>query len=112
MNDGCVLWPSAKQHLLNTFKKYSLADSESLLRALLVAQGQYFNDFNVDILSTYSTASLAMRVFRHRFFPSHITQIPILKGSVDAFVRQSYLGGATDLFCPKGLKICRENPLL
>jgi len=90
--------PLGEGMLLNKFKRYSLADSVSLLKALLVAQDQYFEEFSVDIINIYSTASLAMKVFRQRFFPSHISQIPILKGSVDAFVRQAYLGGATDVY--------------
>jgi hypothetical protein len=96
--EGCKGRPTAKGLLFNKFKKYSLADSESLLKALLAAQKQYFDEFSVDILNIYSTASLAMKVFRQKFFPSHISQIPILKGAVDAFVRQAYLGGATDLY--------------
>jgi len=92
---GC---PTAKQQLLNKFKRYSLADSEALLRALLVAQQHYFNEFQVDIMSIYSTASLAMKVFRQKFFPNHVQEIPILKGNVDVFVRQAYLEGAVDVY--------------
>jgi hypothetical protein len=90
--------PTAKGMLLNKFIKYSISDSVVLLKALLTAQEQYFKDFSVDIMSIYSTASLAMKVFRQRFFPTHVSEIPILKDSVDAFVRQAYLGGATDVY--------------
>lgn len=90
--------PTAQRSLFIKFKDYSLADSESLLRALLVAQSHYFNEFQVDIMGVYSTASLAMKVFRHKFFPGHVNEIPILKNNVDIFVRKAYLGGATDVF--------------
>lgn len=90
--------PTAKTKLLNMFKEYSLADSISLLKALLVAQNQYFEEFNVDILNIYSTASLAMKIFRQKFFPQNIEEIPILSSKQDAFIRQAYLGGATDIY--------------
>ena len=91
-------YPTAQRALFIKFKEYSLADSVSLLRALLVAQTQYYAEFSVDIMNAYSTASLAMKVFRHKFFPKHVTEIPILKNNVDVFVRQAYIGGATDVF--------------
>lgn len=92
------LFKPDNRNLFNRFRRYSIADSVSLLKALLVAQNQYFEEFNVDIAETYSTASLAMTIFRQKFFPKDIKAIPILSNNIDSFVRRAYLGGATDVY--------------
>lgn len=76
--------------LLDEFKQYALQDSIALLKALLKAQEIYLIDFNIDITSIVSTSSLSLKIFRTKFLNVHI---PILKGSIDRFIRRSYFGG-------------------
>ena len=81
--------------LLIEFKQYALQDSIALLKTLLKAQEIYSRDFNIDITSIVSTSSLSLKIFRSKFLN---VDIPILKGSVDKFIRKSYFGGGTDYY--------------
>jgi hypothetical protein len=96
--------------LFMEFKQYALQDSIALLQALLKAQEIYLQDYNIDITSVLSTSSLSLKIFRSKFLN---VEIPILKGSVDRFIRQSYFGGATDYYKAYGenLKIYDINSL-
>lgn len=82
-------------YLLNEFKIYALQDSVALLKALLKAQEIYLRDFNIDITSIVSTSSLSLKIFRTKFLK---VDIPILKGSIDNFIRKGYFGGHTDYY--------------
>jgi hypothetical protein len=81
--------------LLEEFKTYSIQDSICLLQALLSAQQIYVRDFNIDITSILSTSTLSLKIFRSKFLN---VDIPILKGSIDNFIRRSYYGGGTDYY--------------
>jgi hypothetical protein len=82
-------------NLLHQFKQYSLQDSITLFNALIEAQKIYINQYNIDITSVLSTSTLSLKIFRHKFLE---VDIPILKGSEDQFIRNSYFGGATDYY--------------
>jgi hypothetical protein len=81
--------------LFNEFKLYAIQDSLCLLKTLLVAQDIYLKDYNVDITTIISTSTLSLKIFRLKFLD---TIIPVLKNSVDYYVRKSYFGGATDYY--------------
>lgn len=81
------------------FISYSVGDSVALLEALLEAQLQYLLDFNVDITSIFSTATLSLKIFRQKFLDK---EIPILHKNIDKFIRNGYYGGATDYYKLKG----------
>lgn len=49
----------------------------------------------MDICSIVSISSLSFKIYRKYFLTVYI---PILRGTVDNFIRSSYLGGATDLY--------------
>jgi hypothetical protein len=87
-----------KPILLEEFKQYSLQDSVALYNALFNAQKLYIKQYQVDICDIYSTASLAFKIFRTHFLKS---SIPLLSNDQDNFIRQSYLGGATDYYIAK-----------
>jgi hypothetical protein len=89
---------------------YSVQDSIGLLDALNRAQDIYLQDFNIDITSILSTSTLSLKIFRSHFLN---VNIPVLKDSVDEFIRSSYFGGATDYYkCyGKNLKIYDINSL-
>jgi len=77
------------------FKKYALQDAVALYEALFNAQLLYFNDFKVDIESIYSTATLALKIFRTKFLDKDIF---ILPQHTDFFIRTAYFGGGTDVY--------------
>jgi hypothetical protein len=84
-----------KPELFEEFKEYSLQDSISLYNALMNAQKLYMDNYQIDICNTVSTASLAFKIFRTH----HLTkEIPLLTPFEETFVRNSYLGGATDYY--------------
>ena len=81
--------------LFKLFKEYSIQDSICLYNALFTAQEHYILHYQVDITSIYSTSTLSLKIFRQH----HLKEpIPILKKSQDAFIRDSYYGGATDYY--------------
>jgi len=94
------LFNSAK--LWGNFKKYALQDAISLYQALITAQAIYFNNYNIDITSIFSSPTLSLKIFRSKFlnYP-----IPILFKGVDEFVRQGYFGGGTDFYKAYATKI-------
>ena len=81
--------------LFKEFKEYAIQDTLGLYNALNKAQDIYLQDFNIDITSILSTSSLSLKIFRSKFLK---VNIPILKGSVDRFIRTSYFGGGTDYY--------------
>lgn len=88
--------------LFNKFKNYCVRDSNSLLKALTLAQETYLMNFNVDITSIWSTSTLSLKIFRLKFLNDNI---PILSSNIDSFVRNSYLGGASDYYFEYGENI-------
>jgi len=85
----------ADDNLFKLFKEYSIQDSICLFNALFVAQEHYIVHYQVDITTVYSTSTLSLKIFRQH----HLKEpIPILKKSQDAFIRDSYFGGATDYY--------------
>ena len=81
--------------LLEEFIKYGCQDSKCLYDSLICAQKLYFDKYHVDITSIVSIPSLAFKIFRLNFLD---TEIPILSGLHDSFIRKSYYGGATDIY--------------
>jgi hypothetical protein len=88
--------------LLQEFINYSLQDAKSLFEALLNAQHIYFNKFNVDIESVYSTATLSLKIYRTKFQEDPIF---ILPSNIDNFIRNSYYGGGTDVYKAYGANL-------
>jgi hypothetical protein len=84
-----------KPKLLKEFIKYSIQDSVSLYKALETAQNIYLIDYNGDITSIYSTATLSLKIYRSKF---QYINIPTLKNSIDHFIRKGYFGGGTDYY--------------
>lgn len=84
-----------KPTLFKSFKYYAMQDSKCLINALVIAQIENYNKFKIDITSCLSASSLAMKIYRNMF---QKIDIPILKKSEDRFIRDSYYGGATDVY--------------
>ena len=81
--------------LLQQFTKYSIRDSIALLNCLTRAQEHYIDNYQVDIGSIWSTATLSMKIFRTHFLDNNIN---CLTKKTDHFVRTGYFGGATDYY--------------
>ena len=77
-------------------------ESISLYNALIKAQAQYLNNYAIDITKVVSTSNLSLQIYRKHFMK---LSIPILKHSVDLFIRNSYFGGATDYYVAYGENI-------
>ena len=82
-------------NLLLIFKKYALQDAIALYDSLKIAQSTYFDLFKVDVESVYSTATLALKIFRTKFLDKDIF---ILPQHMDTFIREGYYGGGTDVY--------------
>lgn len=83
------------REILTSFKEYSIQDSVALLNALNKAQIIYFEQYQVDITTILSTATLSLKIFRQHFQDKDIS---ILNKSVDIDIRKSYFGGSTDYY--------------
>ncbi len=81
--------------LLEEFKAYAIQDSVALYEAMLNAQETYAEKHSVDITTIVSTSSLSLKIYRTRF---QEIDIPLLKGSIDTFVRRGYYGGFTECY--------------
>lgn len=88
--------------LLDNFISYGLRDSTALFQCLEQAHKIYLEKYNVDIASIVSTSTLSLKILRRNFLK---TPIPILKSTMDKFIRQSYFGGCTDCYIRYGKKI-------
>ena len=84
-----------KKELFHQFLIYSKQDSLALYKALSKAQQIYKEKYFVDICDVLSAPSLSLKIFRINHLD---TKIPILKNSIDSFIRKSYFGGATDYY--------------
>ena len=81
--------------VMKTLLNYSKQDVIALHEALSNAQEQFINGYNVDITSSLSLPSLALRIFRLKYLDK---EIPILNKINDSFVRESYYGGSVDIY--------------
>jgi len=83
------------KELFEEFLIYCKQDSLALFNALNKAQEIYKEKYFVDITDVLSAPSLSLKIFRI----NHLDiDIPILKNSIDSFIRKSYFGGATDYY--------------
>jgi hypothetical protein len=77
------------------FIKYCKQDTISLFNALSQAQSKFISDYNIDITRVLSTSNLALKIFRSKFLNINI---PVLKKTIDNFIRPGYFGGSTDYY--------------
>ena len=80
--------------------KYCKLDCISLYQVLTKFNELIFNEFklNVNNSSTFTLPSLAMRIYKSQFMPKNT--IYQLLGRVEKDIRQSYTGGAVDVYIP------------
>lgn len=66
------------------------------------AQDIYWNLYKVDIESKITLSSLALSIFRMRYYDASCFPIHIPSRNEDNFIRHAYYGGHTDVYMPKG----------
>ena len=80
--------------------KYCKLDCQCLFDVLIKFNELIFNEFklNVNNSSTFTLPSLAMRIYKSQYMPKNT--IYQLLGRVEKDIRQSYTGGAVDVYIP------------
>nr|YP_009059706.1 DNA polymerase family B [Parasitella parasitica]AIO05756.1 DNA polymerase family B [Parasitella parasitica] len=87
----------------NNFKLELLAylekDLISLMDVLINASKQLLQDYNIDFSKCLSASAMAMKIYRTKFIK---LEIPILPSHIDTIIRDSYRGGATEVYKTSG----------
>lgn len=82
--------------------KYCELDCESLHQILCTYNQTIFNKFKINIHKSLTGPSLTMRIFKTHFLKSNT--IFQLLGKIESDIRQSYSGGAVDMYIPHNIK--------
>ena len=84
----------------NIIDKYLEKDVRTLEEGFEIFKKLIFNKFNYDITKSMSLSSVAFNIFRKNFYD--INKYPIYKNDrkIDQFIRESYIGGITDVYKP------------
>ncbi|KAF6176065.1 hypothetical protein GIB67_000159 [Kingdonia uniflora] len=73
-----------------------------LAGAVMKAQEIYWTEYNIDITSCLTLSSLAMKIFRSRYYNDNEFPIHIPNRNDDEFFRSGYYGGYADMYKPYG----------
>ena len=79
--------------------KYCEIDCISLYQIVVKFNNMIFEHFNINIHKYPTISSLAFAIFRSSFMESNL--IPQLSGQIAKDIRQSYTGGAVDMYIPE-----------
>jgi len=82
--------------------KYCKLDCKCLFEILVQFNNLIFNNFNVNIHKSLTLPSLAMRIYKSQFMPENT--IYQLAGAPERDIRESYTGGAVDVYIPHNMK--------
>ena len=77
---------------------YCKLDCIALFEVLTTFNELVFNQFSVNVHKSLTLPSLAMRVYKSKYMPQDT--IYQLNGQVEEDIRQSYTGGAVDVYIP------------
>jgi hypothetical protein len=78
--------------------KYCKLDCKCLHEIIVKFNELIFNHFSINVHSALTLPSLAMRIYKSQFMPANT--IYQLLGSVEKDIRESYTGGAVDVYIP------------
>jgi DNA polymerase type B, organellar and viral len=81
---------------------YMTQDIRLLGGVMLRAQEIYWRTYNVDISECLTLSSLAMNIYRTRYYDQEGWPIYIPSSNQDAFIRRGYYGGHADTYKPYG----------
>lgn len=93
---------SSLQENRATLLDYMKQDIRLLGGVMLRAQDIYWTQYNVDIVECLTLSSLAMRIFRIKYYDHKGCPIYIPSSNQDAFIRRGYYGGHADTYKPYG----------
>lgn len=65
------------------------------------AQENFWEAYEIDIVTKMTISSLALTIFRAAYYEPDKTPIYVLNQNIDKFVRNGYYGGHTDVYIPK-----------
>jgi len=69
---------------------------------MLKAQDIYWKLYNIDIVTKLTLSSLALAIFRTKYYDSDNWPTHIPTRNEDTFIRRGYYGGHADVYIPKG----------
>lgn len=78
--------------------KYCKLDCKSLYQVLTIFNFSFFNEFKINVHSVLTAPALSMKLFKTHFMPENT--IFQLSGLVEENIRESYTGGAVDVYIP------------
>jgi DNA polymerase type B, organellar and viral len=87
-------------------KDYCINDSVILYDIIIKFRNLVYGKWEIDINKHPTAPSLGFAIFRQRYLEKGV--IPIIKGKVYEFIKESYTGGSTEMYKPappKGTKI-------
>jgi hypothetical protein len=67
----------------------------------LKAQDIYRSEYNIDITTKITLPSLALSIFRLKYYDPNKTPIGIPNKNADTFIRRGYYGGHSDVYKPR-----------
>ena len=106
-------WSDISQNIYNNLKslfknkmwnfqleaiKYCKLDCASLHEILILFNEEFFNKYQINMFSALTAPSLAMRLFKTHFMPENT--VYQLHGKIEDAIRESYSGGAVDVYIP------------
>lgn len=98
-DDICVDNLSTLRYQLISYMKQDIL---LLGGVMLKAQDIYWKFCNIDIVTKLTLSSLALAIFRTRYYDSDNWPIHIPNRNEDTFIRRGYYGGHADVYIPKG----------
>lgn len=103
---GSISYEDVNQSNLASMKKslidYMKQDILLLGGVMQKAQEIYWKHFQVDIESKITISSLALYIFRSKYYDASNWPIYIPNKNEDTFIRRAYYGGHTDVYKPNG----------
>jgi hypothetical protein len=106
---GSIPYEDIKIDNLRTNKKslldYMKQDILLLGGIMQSFQGIYYKEYQADIVNKLTTASLALSLFREKYYDDKKHSIHIPNQNEDSFIRRGYYGGHTDAYTPIGTNL-------
>lgn len=103
---GSISYEDVRLETLSTMKDSLLAYMEQdilLLGGIMQKfQDLYYKSYQADIVKKLTTASLALSLFREKYYDIQKHCIHIPNQNEDTFIRRGYYGGHTDAYTPYG----------
>lgn len=80
----------------------------SLHQILSIFNTEFYNKFNINAHSALTAPALSMKLFKTHFMPDN--SIYQINGIIERNIRESYTGGAVDVYIPHNKNI--NGPML